>query len=35
VPFFFNQWGGIRKHRAGRTLHGRTYDAMPVHAVGT
>ena len=32
VPFFFKQWGGVRKHRTGRLLHGRTYDAMP--AVG-
>lgn len=29
VPFFFKQWGGTRKKRAGRTLNGRTYDAMP------
>ena len=29
VPFFFKQWGGTRKHRTGRLLHGRTYDAMP------
>src|SRR5260221_3283801 len=29
VPFFFKQWGGVRKKRAGRTLHGRTYDEMP------
>lgn len=32
VPFFFKQWGGTRKKRAGRLLHGRTYDAMPVIA---
>ena len=30
VPFFFKQWGGIRKSRAGRHLDGRTYDEMPV-----
>lgn len=29
VPFFFKQWGGTRKKRTGRLLHGRTYDAMP------
>lgn len=29
VPFFFKQWGGVHKKRAGRTLDGRTYDAYP------
>lgn len=29
VPFFFKQWGGVRKSEAGRSLDGRTYDAMP------
>jgi protein gp37 len=29
VPFFFKQWGGVQKHRTGRTLFGRTYDEMP------
>jgi protein gp37 len=29
VPFFFKQWGGVRKSEAGRMLEGRTYDAMP------
>jgi protein gp37 len=29
VPFFFKQWGGVRKHHTGRELHGRTYDEMP------
>lgn len=29
VPFFFKQWGGKNKKRAGRTLNGRTWDAMP------
>jgi protein gp37 len=29
VPFFFKQWGGVRKSRAGRKLNGRTYDEMP------
>lgn len=31
VPFFFKQWGGVRKHAAGRELNGRTYDDMPIH----
>jgi protein gp37 len=30
VPFFFKQWGGVRKDRTGRLLHGRTYDEMPI-----
>jgi protein gp37 len=30
VPFFFKQWGGVRKSRAGRILNGRTYDEMPI-----
>lgn len=29
VPFFFKQWGGVRKSRAGRLLEGRTYDEFP------
>lgn len=29
VPFFFKQWGGVRKEVAGRELHGRTYDEIP------
>lgn len=29
VAFFFKQWGGVRKKAAGRTLRGRTYDAIP------
>lgn len=29
VPFFFKQWGGVRKDLTGRQLHGRTYDEMP------
>jgi protein gp37 len=29
VPFFFKQWGGTRKERAGRELEGRTWDEMP------
>jgi len=30
VPFFFKQWGGVRKKHAGRELDGRTYDGFPV-----
>ena len=33
VPFFFKQWGGVRKDLTGRKLFGRTYDAMPVVSI--
>ena len=29
VPFFFKQWGGVRKKSLGRVLDGRTWDEMP------
>ena len=29
VPFFFKQWGGVRKAKNGRLLEGRTYDEYP------
>ncbi len=29
VPFFFKQWGGRNKKKAGRVLDGRTWDEMP------
>ncbi len=29
VPFFFKQWGGVRKAKSGRSLDGRTYDEYP------
>ncbi len=29
VPFFFKQWGGVRKKTTGRRLSGRTYDELP------
>ncbi|MFP2910675.1 DUF5131 family protein [Pyxidicoccus sp. 3LFB2] len=32
VPFFFKQWGGVQKSRAGRELEGRTYDELPPRA---
>lgn len=31
VPFFFKQWGGFNKKRAGRILQGQTWDQLPVH----
>jgi len=30
VPFFFKQWGGTNKKKAGRELEGRTWDEMPL-----
>ncbi len=30
VPFFFKQWGGFNKKKAGRLLDGRTWDEMPL-----
>jgi protein gp37 len=32
VPFFFKQWGGVQKKKAGRELEGRTWDEMPASA---
>jgi protein gp37 len=29
VAFFFKQWGGVQKKRAGRELDGRTWDDLP------
>lgn len=29
VPFFFKQWGGVRKAKNGRELDGRTYNEYP------
>lgn len=29
AKFFFKQWGGVHKKRAGRAIDGRTYNAMP------
>lgn len=34
VPFFFKQWGGVRKAKNGRLLDGRTYDEYPERVVG-
>ncbi|MDR0580432.1 MAG: phage Gp37/Gp68 family protein [Campylobacteraceae bacterium] len=30
VPFFFKQWGGKNKKKAGRLLDGKTYNEMPL-----
>jgi protein gp37 len=35
VPFFFKQWGGVRKSEAGRLLEGRTFDDMPACRAGS
>ena len=29
VPFFFKQWGGVRKGKSGRLLQGQTCDEVP------
>lgn len=29
VPFFFKQWGGFNKKKAGRLLEGKTWDGYP------
>ncbi len=29
VPFFFKQWGGVNKKKAGRILEGKIWDEMP------
>jgi protein gp37 len=33
VPFFFKQWGGVRKAKNGRLLDNRTYDEYPPRTV--
>ncbi|EIW17528.1 MULTISPECIES: DUF5131 family protein [Pelosinus] len=32
IPFFFKQWGGVNKKKAGRILDGRTWDEIPNYA---
>ncbi len=32
IPFFFKQWGGVRKKRNGRLLNGKLYDNYPLDA---
>ena len=34
IPFFFKQWGGVRKKKAGRELDGRTHDEVPARLDG-
>jgi len=34
VPFFFKQWGGVSRKKAGRLLEGRTWDEMPILLTG-
>lgn len=31
IPFFFKQWGGVRKKRAGRELDGEVWNEFPVY----
>jgi len=33
VPFFFKQWGGTNKKKAGRELEGRTWDELPEYKI--
>jgi protein gp37 len=33
VPFFFKQWGGVNKKKNGRSLDGRTWNALPQQAL--
>lgn len=33
VPFFFKQWGGVNKKKAGRKLQGRTWNELPANRV--
>lgn len=30
IPFFFKQWGGVNKKKAGRVLGGQLWDGVPV-----
>jgi len=32
VPFFFKQWGGTNKKKAGRLLEGKTWSQMPAYS---
>jgi protein gp37 len=34
VPFFFKQWGGVRKKSAGRELENRVWSQMPRSVIG-
>ncbi len=33
VPFFFKQWGGVRKGKSGRILQGHTCDEVPTRPI--
>ena len=33
VPFFFKQWGGVFKKKAGRLLDDRTWDDLPLSRI--
>lgn len=35
IPFFFKQWGGVRKVRNGRKLDGRTHDEYPARRIAS
>lgn len=35
VPFFFKQWGGVNKKKAGRLLRGKTFNEVPAAAFTT
>jgi protein gp37 len=35
IPFFFKQWGGVRKKTKGRVLEGRTHDEYPARVKNT
>lgn len=32
TPFFFKQWGGVNKKKAGRELDGKIWEEMPEHS---
>ncbi len=34
IPFFFKQWGGVNKKKAGRQLEGNYYDELPREFTG-
>jgi len=33
IPFYFKQWGGVRKKETGRILLNKIWDEMPVYAL--
>jgi protein gp37 len=32
VPFFFKQWGGVRRKQAGRVIRGQVWNQLPALA---